>query len=110
MKKISLLFLVAAFLFSYYTAYLRTDYEEFEKVKNIEQTVGKEFVIPNLPGLASPEEVYPILASAAEASKVNILRAGINYKENDEVEIFKYILLTASTDLLIILSLPREDI
>ncbi|WP_339253996.1 DUF1430 domain-containing protein [Paenibacillus sp. FSL P2-0136] len=99
MKKISLLFLVAAFLFSYYTAYLRTDYEEFEKVKNIEQTVGKEFVIPNLPGLASPEEVYPILASAAEASKVNILRAGINYKENDEVEIFKYILLTASTDL-----------
>ncbi|MEK4518198.1 DUF1430 domain-containing protein [Paenibacillus sp. FSL H8-0122] len=99
MKKISLLFLVAAFLFSYYTAYLQTDYEEFEKVKNIEQTVGKEFVIPNLPGFASPEEVYPILASAAEASKVNILRAGINYKENDEVEIFKYILLTTSTDL-----------
>ncbi|WP_405107773.1 DUF1430 domain-containing protein [Paenibacillus sp. FSL K6-1217] len=99
MKKISLLFLAAAFLFSYYTAYLRTDYEEFEKVKNIEQTVGQEFVIPNLPGLASPEEVYPILAAAAEASKVNILRAGINYRENDEVEIFKYILLTTSTDL-----------
>ncbi|WP_179030791.1 DUF1430 domain-containing protein [Paenibacillus kribbensis] len=97
MKKISSCFLVIAYFFSFYVAYLQTDYEEFEKIKNIEKSLGQEFVIPSLPGLATPEEIYPILYESAKGSKVNILRAGINYKENDEVELMKFILLTTKT-------------
>jgi putative ABC transport system permease protein len=97
-KKIAALFVVAAFAFSFYAAFLQTDYEEFEKVKKIEETIGREFVIPNSLLLANPEELYPALHQAAAASKINIMRAGIHYKENNEVEVLKFLLLTTDTN------------
>lgn len=98
MKKIAALFVIVAFAFSFCAAFLQTDYGEFEKAKKIEETIGREFVIPNSLLLANPEELYPALRQAATASKANIMRAGIHYKENNELEVLKFILLTTETN------------
>jgi len=97
LKKLALIFLVFAYVFSFYVAYVITDYEEIEKIKNLEKSIGTEFSIPNSLQLADPEEMYAILCDAAKEANVNIIRTSINYKENDEVEIIKYILLTTQT-------------
>lgn len=97
MKKIVALLVVAAFAFSFIVAIFETDYDEFEKAKRIEELIGRKFVIPDSLLLASPEELFPALQQAAAASKVNIMRTGIHYKENDEEEILKFLLLTTET-------------
>ncbi|WP_025693278.1 bacteriocin-associated integral membrane family protein [Paenibacillus zanthoxyli] len=97
MKKIALLFLIGAYMFSFYLAYLQTDNEQLDRINEIEQNIGREFVIPDIGGLQGSEEVYPILVETARQSKVNIFRKSIQFQEDDQIDILKYVLLTTNT-------------
>lgn len=97
MKKIAILSLIFAYIFSFYVAYLQMDYEQLEKVKNIEENLGKPFVIPNSLVLSDSDIVYPLLAESAQQTKVNIFRKSIQFQEDDQIDILKYVLITSKT-------------
>jgi bacteriocin-associated integral membrane protein len=97
-KKLSVLFLIFAYLFSFYVLFLQTDAAEFEKITNLEKKIGKEFIIQDAPFLSVPEEIYPLLCATANECGANIFRTGLNYREGDAVELKKFIYLTGDTD------------
>ncbi|MDQ0176113.1 DUF1430 domain-containing protein [Bacillus chungangensis] len=97
MKKIVILFLILASLCSFYMTFQQTDHTEFEKIDNLEKQIAYKFTIPNHLLLADPEEIYPFLVEIAKAYKVNIFRPSLHHKEDQTVEIVKYILLTNDT-------------
>ncbi|SHH31843.1 hypothetical protein [Tepidibacter thalassicus] len=98
MKKIIVIFLILASVFSFVIAYNQTDKEELEKISRVETCIAKQFVIPNNLMIANADELYPLLYEAANEFKVNIFRTNINYNIDDKAEIVKYILLIDDTD------------
>ncbi|QSZ27661.1 DUF1430 domain-containing protein [Aceticella autotrophica] len=97
MKKILIIFLILAFIPSFFIVYSQTTEKEFEKMEKAGEDIGKPFIIPNNPLFSNPNEMYPILCEAANEHKVNIFRTNICYKANNQVEILKYVLLTSNT-------------
>ncbi|MEH6892478.1 DUF1430 domain-containing protein [Bacillus sp. JJ864] len=97
MKKVVVVFLIVASILSGFIAFQQTDHKEFEKIEKIEQKIGKEFVIPDVPPFRNPSEIYPILLEAAKESHTNIFRTNVTYHEDEEAEILKYVLLTTET-------------
>jgi bacteriocin-associated integral membrane protein len=99
LKKIIVFFLIISSILSFTSVYIQTNEDEFSRIEHLEQTISKEFIIPDNSLLANPDEIYPLLLDAATVSHVNIFRPSVNYKQNDEVEIVKYVLLTVDTKL-----------
>ncbi|GAB6275314.1 MAG: DUF1430 domain-containing protein [Peptococcaceae bacterium] len=97
MKNILAAFLVLASVFTFAIAYNQTDKEELEKMEKAGEGITRQFYIPDSLLLANPDEMYPLLQETANEFKVNIFRTNIHYKPNDQVEILKYVLLTADT-------------
>jgi len=61
------------------------------------EDIARQFYIPDTLLLADPDEMYLLLYEAANESGVNIFRKNIHYKLDDQVEVLKYVLLTADT-------------
>lgn len=97
MKKVVVFFLIVASILSGFIAFQQTDHKEFEKMKKIEQKIGKEFDIPDVLLFSNPSEIYPILLEAAKESHTNIFRTNVTYHEDEQAEILKYVLLTTET-------------
>lgn len=66
-------------------------------MEKIEESIAKQFVIPNDILLSDPDEIYPLMYETAKESNVNIFRPTINFKENNQIEILKYVLLVKDT-------------
>mgnify|MGYP007066366269 CR=1 FL=1 len=97
MKKILVLFVLMASIFSFITVFNQTDREEFTKIQNMEDDIAKPFVIPQDIYLSGPDDIYPILCQAADEAEVNIFRRNVHYRSDDRAEIMKYVLLTGGT-------------
>lgn len=98
MKKIVVIFLILASVFSFIIDYNQTDKEELKKISKVEEGIAKQFVIPNNLMIADANELYPLLYEAANEFNVNIFRTNINYNIDDKAEIVKYMLLIDDTD------------
>jgi len=96
-RKILILFILLTSVFSFATVYYQIDEEEIEKINTLENAIARQFVIPRDALLTNPETMYFLICQAAAESDVNIFRRSLVYKEDDQVEILKYLLLTRDT-------------
>ena len=108
MKKIAAIFLMVAFLYSFYIAYHQTAQEELIKIETIEESIAKEFEIPNDILLADADKIYPILFEAAIENKINLFRTNTVFDENDQTEKRKYVLLTNETKFFDVFRIKEE--
>ncbi|WP_035297621.1 bacteriocin-associated integral membrane family protein [Brevibacillus thermoruber] len=99
MKKILSSLLLFLFAVSFLLAYHQAYRDELDQLEKAGEEISKPFTIPNYANFASPDEMYPILLEAALETKVNLFRTHIDYSEDDEVRIHKYVLLTDNTRL-----------
>lgn len=99
MKKILSSLLLFLFAVSFLLAFDQAYRDELDQLEKAGEEISKPFTIPNYANFASPDEMYPILLEAALETKVNLFRTHIDYSEDDEVRIHKYVLLTDNTRL-----------
>ncbi|MDQ0495495.1 bacteriocin-associated integral membrane family protein [Paenibacillus brasilensis] len=99
MKKIAVCFLIILSIISFSIIYIQTDIDQFNDIAHLERSIAREFSIPEASLLANPLEFYPILAKAAREAQVNIIRTGINYKPDNQIEIVKYVLLYSDSQI-----------
>lgn len=99
MKKILSCLLLFLFAVSFLLAFDQAYRDELDQLEKAGEEISKPFTIPNYANFASPDEMYPILLEAALETKVNLFRTHIDYSEDDEVRIHKYVLLTDNTRL-----------
>jgi putative ABC transport system permease protein len=99
LKKILSSLLLFLFAVSFLLAFDQAYRDELDQLEKAGEEISKPFTIPNYANFASPDEMYPILLEAALETKVNLFRTHIDYSEDDEVRIHKYVLLTDNTRL-----------
>ncbi len=100
MKKLIVVFLILLSTLTFLKCYLQTDSQEMNEFQNIEQTIGLPFSIPDNLLLANPEQTYKLLLQSAKETHTNILRAGLNYRADGQVEVIKYVLMTTNSELI----------
>jgi putative ABC transport system permease protein len=98
LRKVVLVAIIASFLYSIYIAYEQTKNEKIENLATFERGFTHPFVIPDNKLLSNSDNIYPLLLKSAKKSGVNIFRGARHYRNDEQIEIIKYILLTDKTD------------